>query len=305
MLNKMIAHTLPLLPKELIWYFSKTYIAGETVTDAIRVSRDLNRSGASVTVDLLGEFITDIDMAAMYREAYLDLIEQFAASPVKGNYSLKPTMFGLLIDPGHCYAAIRRIVQAAAAHGSFVRIDMEDSRCVDLEVELFNKLQEEFPRNVGLVLQAYLKRTPDDLEKFRRSQSAGDKEPLNFRLCKGIYVEPHQIAYQDMPAINRAFIENLDFMLRNGMYVGIATHDRKLIEQAEQLISHYGAGRDQYEFQMLYGVTPRLRQRIIASGHKMRVYVPFGKSWFGYATRRLKENPTLVQHLLRALLIKG
>lgn len=304
MLNKMIAHTLPLLPKELIWYFSKTYIAGETVADAIRVSKDLNSSGASVTVDLLGEFISDIGMATMYREAYLDLIEKFSTSPVTGIYSLKPTMFGLLIDPGKCYAAIRTIVQAAAAQGSFVRIDMEDSRCVDLEIELFNKLKAEFPQHVGLVLQAYLKRTRHDLEAFRRSHTAGE-EPINFRLCKGIYVKPPQIAYQDMPAINRAFIENLDFMLRSGMYVGIATHDRKLVEQAEQLISHYGAGTDQYEFQMLYGVTPRLRQRIITSGHKMRVYVPFGKSWFGYATRRLKENPTLVRHLLRALLIKG
>jgi len=304
MLNKMIVHTLPLLPKELIWYFSKTYIAGETVDAAIRVSKELNNKGASVTVDLLGEFIDDIEMAAMYLEAYLELIDRFAASPAQGNYSLKPTMFGLLIDPDKCYTAVRKIVQAAAARDSFVRIDMEDSRCVDLEIELFSKLKEEFPTNVGLVLQAYLKRTQKDLEKLKRSHIA-DEAPLNFRLCKGIYVEPPQIAFQDMSAINRAFIENLDFMLRNGIYAGIATHDRKLIEQAEHLISHYGATQDQYEFQMLYGVTPRLRQRLITSGHKMRVYVPFGKSWFGYATRRLKENPTLVRHLLRALLIKG
>jgi len=304
MLNKMIAHTLPLLPKELIWYFSKTYIAGETVADAIRVSKELNNNGASVTVDLLGEFIDNIEMATSYREAYLDLIDHFAASPARGNYSLKPTMFGLLIDPDKCYATIRKIIRAAAARDGFVRIDMEDSRCVDLEIELFNKLKAEFPTNVGLVLQAYLKRTPHDLEELRRSHTIA-KAPLNFRLCKGIYLEPPEIAYQDMPAINQAFIENLDCMLRNGMYVGIATHDRKLIEQAEQLISHYDTTTDQYEFQMLYGVTPRLRQRIIASGHKMRVYVPFGKSWFGYATRRLKENPTLVRHLLRALLIKG
>jgi len=304
MLNKMIAHTLSLLPKELIWYFSKTYIAGESVADAIRVSRELNNNGARVTVDLLGEFITDIEMAATYREAYLDLIDQFAASPARGNYSLKPTMFGLLIDPDKCYAAVRRIVQAAAERDSFVRIDMEDSQCVDLELELFNRLKVEFPTNLGLVLQAYLKRTPHDLERLRRNHNAKEA-PLNFRLCKGIYVEPPELAFQDMSKINRAFIENLDFMLNNGMYVGIATHDRHLIEQAERLISHYGAGTDQYEFQMLYGVTPRLRQRIIASGHKMRVYVPFGANWFGYATRRLKENPTLVKHLLRALLIKG
>jgi len=304
MLNKMIAHTLPLLPKELIWFFSKTYIAGETVADAIRVSRDLNNNGASVTVDLLGEFITDIEMVSAYREAYLDLIEQFAASPARGNYSLKPTMFGLLIDPDKCYAAIHGIVRAAAARDSFVRIDMEDSRCVDLEIALFNKLKAEFPKHVGLVLQAYLKRTPRDLEELKRSHNAPEA-PLNFRLCKGIYVEPPEVALQNMPAINRAFIENLDFMLRNDMYVGIATHDRKLIEKAAQLIAHYGATTDRYEFQMLYGVTPRLRQRIIAAGHNMRVYVPYGESWFGYATRRLKENPALVHHLLRALLIKG
>jgi proline dehydrogenase len=242
-------------------------------------------------------------MADTYRKAYQDLITQFAANPVKGNYSLKPTMFGLLIDPVKCYAAVREIVRTAAAHGSFVRIDMEDSRCVDLEIDLFGRLKQAFPESVGLVVQAYLKRTPDDIERLHRADSAGG--PLNFRLCKGIYVEPPEIAYQDMPAINRAFIDNLDFMLRKGMYVGIATHDPKLIKQAEKLIAHYGVGPEQYEFQMLYGVTPRLRRRLIAAGHNMRVYVPFGEHWFGYATRRLKENPALVRHLLRALVIKG
>ena len=303
MFTKFVSHTLPLMPKSLVWHFSKTYIAGETVTDAIRVSRALNRLGARVTVDLLGEFITDMRMADTYRKAYQDLITQFATSPVKGNYSLKPTMFGLLIDPAKCYAAVREIVKTAAAHGSFVRIDMEDSRCVDLEIDLFGRLKQEFPESVGLVVQAYLKRTPDDIERLHRANSAGG--PLNFRLCKGIYVETPEIAYQDMPAINRAFIDNLDFMLRKGMYVGIATHDRKLIKQAEQLIAHYGVGPEQYEFQMLYGVTPRLRRRLMGAGHNMRVYVPFGEHWFGYATRRLKENPALVRHLLRALVIKG
>jgi proline dehydrogenase len=303
MLNTLVSHTLPFMPKSLVWHFSKTYIAGETAADAIRVSQTLNGLGASVTVDLLGEFIADIRMADSYRQAYLDLIAQFADSPVNGNFSLKPTMFGLLIDPDKCYAAVREIVSAAVARDGFVRIDMEDSRCVDLEIDLFGKLKQEFPGNVGLVVQAYLRRTPEDIASLHRAHAAD--APLNFRLCKGIYVEPPEIAYQDMGAINRAFINNLDYMLRNGMYVGIATHDQTLIEQAERLISHYGLGPDQYEFQMLHGVTPRLRQRIIDAGHKMRVYIPFGKHWFGYATRRLKENPALVRHFLRGLVIKG
>lgn len=303
MFTKLVSNTLPFMPHQLVWYFSKAYIAGETVADVIRVSRGLNRSGAQVTVDLLGEFITDIQMADAYLKAYLDLVNRFESSPVKGNYSLKPTMFGLLIDFDRCYTAIREIVKTAARHGNFVRIDMEDSSCVDLEIKLYAELRKEFPESVGLVVQAYLKRTPADLERLYRVDTGS--VPLNFRLCKGIYVESPEIAHQNMPDINRSFMASLDFMLRRGMYVGIATHDRTLIQEAIRLIAQYDVRPDQYEFQMLYGVTPRLRRRIVAAGHKMRVYVPYGKQWFGYATRRLKENPTLVKHLLRALLIKG
>ena len=303
MLNKIVSNTLPFLPKRFVWHFSKAYIAGETVADAIRVARNLNQSGMRVTVDLLGEFIKDINEADANKKAYLDLINQVEVSKVEGNYSLKPTMFGLLIDPEKCYANIRDIVSLAASQGNFIRVDMEDSRCVDLEIELFGKLRKEFPASVGLVVQAYLIRTPADLEKICRMGPAGI--PLNFRLCKGIYVEPSEIAYQDMPQINRAFLENLEFMLRNGMYVGIATHDRQLVKGALRLIEKYGVQPDKYEFQMLYGVTPRLRQTIVKSGHVMRIYVPYGEHWFGYSTRRLKENPAIASHLIRALLVKG
>ena len=303
MFAKFVSRTLPLMPRQFVWHFSKAYIAGETVAEAIRASLDLNRSGAHVTVDLLGEFIADIRMAATYQRAYLDLIDQFEASPARGNYSLKPTMFGLLIDFERCYSAVREIVKAAAAHGSFVRIDMEDSSCVDREIELYGKLKAEFPENVGLVVQAYLRRTPADLRTLHRLHTHA--RPLNFRLCKGIYVEPPDVAHQSMAAINRAFTANLDFMLQKGMFVGIATHDRVLIESALRLIAKYHVRPDRYEFQMLYGVTPRLRRRIVAAGHRMRVYVPFGEHWFMYATRRLQENPALVRHLLRALFIKG
>ena len=303
MLNKIISQILPYLPERLVWYFSKSYIAGKTVADVIRVAGELNRDGIRVTVDLLGEFITDIKEADVNKRAYLDLINRVEASSVEGNYSLKPTMFGLLIDPEKCYANIREIVSLAASHGNFIRIDMEDSKCVDLEIELFGRLRKEFPESVGLVVQAYLKRTPADLERIRRMEP--ESTPPDFRLCKGIYVEPPEIAYRKMSRINRAYIENLDFMFRNKMFVGIATHDRQLIKEACGLIEKYDVRPDKYEFQMLYGVTPRLRRAIVQKGHRMRVYVPFGEQWFGYSTRRLKENPAIVRHLMRALLIKG
>ena len=152
MLNKIVSNTLPYLPKRLVWHFSKSYIAGETVADVIRVARSLNKSGVRVTVDLLGELIEDIKEADVNKKAYLDLITQVETSKVEGNYSLKPTMFGLLVDPERCYADIREIVSLAASHGNFTRIDMEDSGCVDLEIELFGKLRKEFPANVGLVV---------------------------------------------------------------------------------------------------------------------------------------------------------
>ncbi len=303
MLNKIVSNTLPYLPKRLVWHFSKTYIAGETAADAIRVTRDLNRTGMAVTVDILGEFIQDIHEAGVNKKAYLALIRQFEKSQVKGNYSLKPTMFGLLIDPEQCYANVREIVRLAASYGNFVRIDMEDSRCVDLEIELFSKLRKEFPASVGLVLQAYLRRTPADLEKMSRWRASD--YPLNFRLCKGIYVEPPSAAFQEMPRINRAFLENLEIMFDRGMYVGIATHDRVLVQEALRLIAHRNIPPEKYEFQMLHGVTPRLRQAIVKMGHTLRVYVPYGEHWFGYSTRRLKENPAIASHLMRALLIKG
>ena len=303
MLNKIISQTLPYLPESFVWYFSKSYIAGKTIADVIRVAGELNRDGARVTVDLLGEFITDIKEADVNKKAYLDLINRVEASGVEGNYSLKPTMFGLLIDPEKCYSNIREIVRLAASCGNFIRIDMEDSTCVDLEIELFGRLRTEFPENVGLVVQAYLKRTPADLERIRRMEPEGT--PPDLRLCKGIYVEPPEIAYRKMSRINRAYIENLEFMFLNKMFVGIATHDRQLIKEAFRLIEKYDVRPDKYEFQMLYGVTPRLRRDIVQKGHRMRVYVPFGEQWFGYSTRRLKENPAIVRHLMRALLIKG
>lgn len=302
MLNRLIAATLPLLPPRFVWLFSRSYIAGETVDDAMRACRALNAEGIKTTIDILGEFIQHLDEAAQNRNEYLALIDTAQRNRIDGNYSIKPTMFGLLIDADTCYRHVREIVAKAAGYGNFIRIDMEDSDCVDREITLFRRLKAEFPRHVGLVLQAYLYRTRTDLEALMDLHTP--ETPLNFRLCKGIYAEPARIAFQQRDQINTHFLEDLEFMFTHGVYPGIATHDRDVVNGALALIERYQVPRDRYEFQMLYGVTPELRRTIVAGGHTMRVYVPYGRHWFGYATRRLKENPAIVNSIIKSLLLK-
>jgi len=303
MINHLITTMLPLMPKKLVWIFSKKYIAGETIGDAIRVCHELNARGIKITIDLLGEFITKLDEATENKNAYLSIIEHIEKENIDGNYSLKPTSFGLLIDKEECYRNIREIIAKAASYGNFVRIDMEDSQCTDLEIDLFRKLKKEFPGSVGLVVQAYLKRTLGDLTSLMDLHSV--EIPLNYRLCKGIYTEAESIAFRKYQEINDHYLEDLEFLLSNGIYSGIATHDKPLVEGAYSLLEKYKVPKTRYEFQMLYGVTPELRKSIVEKGHAMRVYVPFGKDWFGYSTRRLKENPKMASHIIKALFVKG
>ena len=303
MFNKFIASILPYFPKKFIWIFSKSYISGETIDDAMRVSKELNQNKMEVTLDVLGEFIKSLEEADENKKEYLNLIDVTIRSGIKGNFSVKPTSFGLLIDEEVCYNHIREIVAKAASYNSFIRIDMEDSPCTDMEIKLFRRLKSEFPGSVGLVLQAYLKRTLNDIKGLEDLNS--EKHPLNFRLCKGIYIESEKIAFKKYEEINQHFLEDLEYMFKNKMYAGIATHDKPLIEGAYNLIEKYKVPKNMYEFQMLYGVTPKLRESIVSNGHKMRVYVPFGKKWFGYSTRRLKENPKMASHIIKAIFVKG
>ncbi len=303
MFNKIIASMLPYFPKKFVWLFSKRYIAGTSIQDAIRESQKLNKEGIMITVDLLGEFITNLDQARDNKDEYIDIIETFEKETIDGNYSLKPTMFGLLLDEEVCYNHIRDIVKKAAEYGNFVRVDMEDSQCVDKEIKLFRRLKKEFPENVGLVFQAYLKRTLSDikgLEDLNRKDN-----PINYRLCKGIYVEPAEIAYKKYEQINEHFLTDLEYLFEKKMYPGIATHDKPLVEGAYELIEKLNIPKEMYEFQMLYGVTPELRKSIIEKGHRMRVYVPFGSQWFAYSTRRLKENPKMANLIIKALFFRG
>ncbi len=303
MFNKLISSILPYMPKKLVWQFSKDYVAGETIEDAVDAAKKLNEQGILTTIDVLGEFIKNLDEAEANKKEYLEVIEAAEKAGVDGNYSLKPTFFGLLIDKEVAYQHIREIVEKAASYNNFVRIDMEDSPCTDMEIDLFRRIKAEFPDNVGLVLQCYLKRTRQDIEQLRDINSV--ECPVNLRLCKGIYVEPASLAYKDYAEINKHFLEDIELMLKERMYPAIATHDKPVVDGAFQLLEKYTYPKENYEFQMLYGVTPALRQSILDAGHRMRVYVPFGKQWFGYCTRRVKENPAMASVILKAIFVKG
>lgn len=303
MLNKIISNILPYMPKKLVWVFSREYIAGETIAQAVEAAKKLNDEGCLTTLDILGEFITNLDKAEANKDEYLEVIESAEKAEVKGNYSLKPTSFGLLLDKEIAYQHIKEIVAKAASYNNFIRIDMEDSPCTDLEIELFRKIKSDYPENVGLVFQSYLKRTHQDIENLKDLHNA--TVPLNLRLCKGIYVESASISYKNYHEINDHFLDDLQLMFKNQMYPGIATHDKPLIDGAIKLIEKYKVPKDMYEFQMLFGVTPALRKSILEKGHRMRVYVPFGKQWFGYSTRRLKENPKMASVIIKAIFYKG
>jgi proline dehydrogenase len=303
MFNRFIAAILPYFPKKFIWIFSRSYISGETLDDALRVSKDLNSKNIRVTLDVLGEFIKTLEEAESNKKEYINLIDISFANHIDGNFSLKPTSFGLLLDKEVCYNHIREIVAKAASYNGFIRIDMEDSPCTDDEIILFRRLKSEFPANVGLVLQAYLRRTLKDIENMLDLNKG--PIPVSYRLCKGIYVEPESIAFKKYEEINQHYLEDLEFIFKNKIHVGIATHDKPLIEGAYNLIKKYNVPKEMYEFQMLYGVTPKLREKIVNDGYGMRVYVPFGKQWFGYSTRRLKENPKMASHIIKAIFYKG
>lgn len=303
MINRIIAGILPYMPKKLVWVFSKKYISGESLADALRESARLNAEGCSVTLDILGEHITKLQEADLFKQQYLQAIEKFSARKILGNFSVKPSMFGLLLDKEACYHNIREIVESASKHGNFIRIDMEDSTCTDDEIALYNRLRAEFPGSVGLVLQAYLRRTLEDIRQMIETNSVST--PLNFRLCKGIYIEDKSIAFKGYQEVRDHFMQDLELMLQNDIYVGIATHDQYLVDQSMLLIERMGISKDRFEFQMLFGVNPSLRRSILKRGYRMKVYVPYGTHWFSYSTRRLKENPHMVWHIVKALFVKG
>ena len=294
--DKTIAASLKFVPKPLVRRVARQYIAGEQLQDAIDETRRLNAAGCLVTMDLLGESVTRLEEAEEAAATYLTMLDAIAEHDLDANVSIKPTGTGLTFGQDVFLANIRPVLDKARELANFVRIDMEDSGSTDATLAAWNQLRDEGYDNVGIVLQAMLLRTLDDLKAVEA------REP-SIRVCKGIYQEPPEVAWQDYDEVNDAFIRLLEHALpRRSYYLGIATHDDPVIEAAERLVAEYGLSRDQYEFQMLLGVRPEVRKALVDRGHRVRVYVPYGKAWYAYCVRRLKENPKFAGYVTRDVL---
>jgi proline dehydrogenase len=292
-IDRAIAGFLPYTPRVIVGRVAARYIAGETMTDAIRVASRLNAKGLRATMDILGEDVHRLDQARNAATNYRNLLDELERRKINSNVSVKLTQLGLKIDRQECLALADSVVSRAQEHGNFVRIDMEDSSCTSDTLYVYGQLRHQHV-NVGVVVQAYLYRTSEDVTRLM---------PIgpNFRLCKGVYVEPESIAYQEMSDINRNYLMLLERLLRAGIFVGIATHDVQIVRAAQKWIKELNIPKTAYEFQMLLGVNEWLRDRIHAEGHPLRVYIPFGHDWYAYSVRRLRENPRLAGYVLKAM----
>jgi proline dehydrogenase len=291
LLDRAIVRLLPAVPKPVVKLFSSPYIAGATLEDAVRVVRRLNAEGKLATIDVLGEEITREEEARAIAAAYCHVFEAIGEEALDSNASVKPTALGLELSYDLCRENLESLLQEAARNDNFVRIDMEDSSTTSNTLQLYRELRESGRANVGVVLQAYLRRTLDDI------RSLADLRP-NVRLCKGIYVEQPSIAFTDYDAVRANFVRCLDALLEADAYVGIATHDEWLIGQALERVA--GLDREAYEFQMLLGVRELRASELVADGHRLRVYVPYGEQWYEYSLRRLQENPALAGTVAKA-----
>jgi proline dehydrogenase len=293
LLDRLVVSTLPLVPKAIVRRVASRYVAGDTLEAALDTMRALAAEGALGTMDVLGESVTHRDQTLATRDQYLATIDAIAAAGLPANVSVKPTAVGLAIDPALALENCSAICERARSHGMFVRFDMEDSPYTESTVRLVLALKERFDA-VGAVLQAYLKRSLSDLGRLLERR-------VNVRICKGIYVEPRTIAWKDRQTIVRNFAALVDKQLAGGGYAAIATHDEACVQLALATIDRLGIPPDRYEFQMLLGVDPVLRKSLLDGGHRLRVYVPYGRDWYAYSTRRLKENPSIARHVLRSM----
>ncbi len=286
--DQAIVRMLPAVPRPVVRRLSAPYIAGPTLGDARATVAGLNAEGKQATVDVLGEEITRPAEAEAITQAYLDVLEAIETDGLDSSISVKLTGLGLKLDRALCRENLDAVVADAAARGTFVRIDMEDSSCTDETLALFRELRESGRDNVGVVLQAALRRSVADVAAL------SDLRP-SVRLCKGIYVEPATIAFQDFDAVRASFLAALEALLEAECYVGVATHDEWLIGQSLERLA--GLGRAEYEWQMLLGVREARGTELVAAGHRLRVYVPFGQRWYEYSLRRLQENPKIAGYI--------
>jgi proline dehydrogenase len=274
--------------------FSSRYVAGESIDEMAQTVEKLNGQGMLATASVLGEHVHKPEEAEVAVRSFIDVLNEAERRKLDTNVSVKLTQLGLQIDRDLCEANLRKILDAAKQHDNFVRIDMEDSSCTEATLGLFRKVRRDYEK-VGIVVQAYLRRTYDDVVALA-------KDGANVRVCKGIYIEPRAIAYKDAEIIRRNFMHVVTALMMRGCYVGIATHDERLVWEGLRAAENLGLDKDKYEFQMLLGVDEEMRRILVKAGHRLRVYVPFGPLWHAYSMRRLRENPRIARYVLQAML---
>ncbi|HEX6976275.1 MAG TPA: proline dehydrogenase family protein [Vicinamibacterales bacterium] len=275
--------------------FAHRFIAGETIEEAIVAARAIQASGLMLTLDQLGESVANMAEADAATRVYLDVIDKIVASGVERNISLKLTQLGLTVDRATCVDNLRRILDAAAPHDFFVRVDMEDSTVTQVTLEVFETMWQQGYRNVGIVLQSYLPRSVADTKRMNELGA-------RVRIVKGAYKEPKGVAYQNKADVDAAYVEITKLLLSEGNYPAIATHDPAMIASARTFASERGISPDKYEFQMLYGIRRDLQSQLRAEGYRVRVYVPFGREWFPYFMRRLGERPANIGFVIKGIL---
>ena len=288
--DRAIARMLPAVPRPVVRRLSGRYIAGEDLAEACAVVRRLNEGGKKATLDVLGEESESREEALAIRAEYEQALERFEAEGLDANVSVKLTGLGLKLDPALCGESVRALVRASAETGRFLRIDMEDSTTTTATLDLYRELRAEGLENVGIVLQAMLRRTMDDVQAL---------VPLrpNVRVCKGIYLEPAEVAYQGYDTVRFSFAEAVAALFDGGAKVAIASHDDWVVSEALALIEERGLGFDRYEFQLLLGVREELADELVREGHTVRIYVPYGRQWYEYSLRRLQENPRIAGYV--------
>ena len=314
--SRMVVALTIRMPRWFVGWVSRRYVAGPKLEDAVKVMKRLSKEGACFTIDVLGEEINSMDEANFFLEEYKRVLSAIIENDLDSNLSIKPTAFGLLLDKEKGMENIETIVKMANSHDMFVRLDMEDHRVTDDTIQVMLDMHDKGLTNVGVVLQGRLFRTLADIKKIEEKIGPN----ADYRICKGIYLEPEEIAHTDRQPIIEATNQCIDAMLDSGAYVGIASHDHPVINHTLEALKQRGmspnssdprenAGPERkqkgpgYEFQMLLGVRGPLRRKLCSQGHRTRVYIPYGEKWYEYSIRRLKENPTIGTQVAKAFLM--